>query len=78
MEQLGSGGGVLARVASPFINGIKRVVTDIGIFTDRQAYKDEIARYEGELRHNSQYDNTHAENEPQLKIDTDEREAVTS
>ena len=78
MEQLGSGGSVFARVASPFINGIKRNVADIGIFTDRQAYKDEIARYEGDLRHNTQYGNSHVENEPQLKIDADEREAVTS
>ncbi len=78
MEQLGSGGSVFARVASPFINGIKRIVTDIRIFTDRQAYRDEIARYEGELRHNTQYDSTHAENEPQLKIEADQREAVTS
>jgi len=78
MEQSGSGGSVFARVTSPFVNGIKRVVTDIGIFTNRQAYRDEIARYEGELRHNTQHDSTHAENEPQLKIDTDEREAVTS
>ncbi len=78
MEQSGSGGSVFARVVSPFINGIKRVVTDIGIFTDRQAYRDEIARYEGDLRHNTQYDSPHAENEPQLKINADEREAVTS
>ena len=73
MEQLSSGGGVFARVASPLVNGIKRVVTDIGILTDKQAYKDEIARYESEFQQNSQH-----ENKPQLKNEADEREAVTS
>ena len=73
MEQLSSSGGVFARVASPFVNGIKRVVTDIGIFTNRQAYKDEIARYESELQQNAGI-----EKEPQLKVDADGREAATS
>ena len=73
MEQLSSGGGVFARVASPLVNGIKRVVTDIGILTHKQAYKDEIARYESELQQNAGF-----ENEPQLKVDADAREAATS
>ena len=73
MEQSSSGNRVFARIVSPVIDGIKRVVTDIGIFTDKQAYQDEIARYEGELQ-----PNTGCENEPQLKIEADEREAVTS
>ncbi len=73
MEQLSSGGGVFARVASPLVNGIKRVVTDIGILTDKQAYKDEIARYESELQQNADF-----EKEPQPKVDADGREAATS
>jgi hypothetical protein len=44
MEQSNPGGGVLARIAAPLVNGIKRVVTDIGILTDKPAYKDEIVR----------------------------------
>ncbi len=78
MEQLGSGGSVFARVASPFINGIKRIKRDIGIFTDRQAYKDEIARYEGELKQNTHSEITRSENEPELKIEAEERQVVTS
>ncbi len=73
MQQLNSGNRVFARIVSPVIDGIKRVVTDIGTFTDKQAYKDEIARYEGEIQRNSGF-----EKEPQPKIEADEREAVTS
>ncbi len=73
MEQLSSGNRVYARIVSPLADGIKRIVTDIGIFTDKQAYKDEVARYESEFQQNSQH-----ENEPQLKIEAEEREAVTS
>ncbi len=73
MEQLSSGNRVFARIVSPLADGIKRIVTDIGIFTDKQAYKDEIARYEGEIQRNSGF-----EKEPQPKIEADEREAVTS
>ena len=73
MEQLSSGGGVFARIASPLVNGIKRVVTDIGILTHKQAYKDEITRYESELQQNAGF-----EKEPELKVDADGREAATS
>ena len=73
MEQSGPGGSVLARIASPFVNGIKRVVTDFGILTDKQAYSDEIVRYEGTLRKP-----TGPEGEPQMEVETDGREAVTS
>ena len=73
MQQLSSGNRVFARIVSPVIDGIKRVVTDIGTFTDKQAYKDELVRYEGEIQRNSGF-----EKEPQPKIEADEREAVTS
>ena len=72
MEQLGPGGNLLARIASPFVNGIKRAVTDIGILTDKQGYKDEIVRYEGTLRKPSA-----SEVDPQLEVETDGRRAAT-
>jgi hypothetical protein len=73
MEQSNPGGGVLARIATPLVNGIKRVVTDIGILTDKQAYKDEIVRYEGsiELKPGLRI-------EPEMKVETDGREAMPS
>ncbi len=73
MEQLSSGNRVFARIVSPLVDGIKRIVTDIGIFTDKQAYKDEIARYESELQQKTNY-----ANEPELKIEAEERPVVTS
>ncbi len=73
MDQLAAGDRVSARIASPFINGIKRVLTRIGVFTNAKGYKDEIARYESELRRNKVY-----ENESRPGIEADEREAATS
>jgi hypothetical protein len=73
MEQLNPGGGVLARIAAPFVNGIKRVVTDIGILTDKRAYKDEIVRYEGTLELNAG-----RANESEMTVEADGREAVIS
>ncbi len=73
MEQSGPGGTFLARIASPFINGIKRVATDFGILTDKQGYEEEIVRYEGTLRMPAG-----PESEPQLEVETADREAATS
>ena len=73
MEQSGPAGSVLAKIASPFINGIKRVVTDFGVLTDRQGYKDEIVRYEGTLRKPAG-----PEAEPQLNVESEGRQAVAS
>ena len=73
MEQSNPGGSVLARIAAPFVNGIKRVVTDIGILTDKRAYKDEIVRYEGTLQLN-----TGRANDSETAVEADGREAVTS
>ncbi len=69
MDRMNSGDRAFARIASPFISGVKRVLTGIGIFTDSKAYKDEIARYESELRQFSGH-----ENERQVNIDAEERE----
>lgn len=73
MDQMISGGRAPARFASPFITGIKRVLSGIGLFTDTKAYQDEVARYEGEIRRNTGY-----ENEPRRGIEAEEREAATS
>ena len=73
MEQSSPGGGVFARIASPFVNGIRRVVTDIAILTDKQAYKDEIVRYEGSLELKPGL-----AIEPELNVEADGRQAVAS
>ena len=52
MDHSGSGASVLARFASPLVNGVKRVFSEFGLFVDSGAYQDEIARYEGEIRQN--------------------------
>lgn len=73
MDQMSSRKHVFARLVSPLINRIKRVVMEIGVFTDSKAYKDEIARYESELQQKAGY-----ENEPRLKNEAEERDATTS
>ena len=73
MEEIGSGSHALARIAAPLINGVKRVVAEIGVFTDTKAYKDEIARYEGELGSTARH-----QNQPARKNQAEEREAVAS
>ncbi len=73
MEEIRSGSHALARIAAPLINGVKRVVAEIGVFTDTKAYKDEIARYEGEIG-----SATRRQNEPARNNEAEEREAATS
>ncbi len=73
MDQMRSSNHVFARFASTLINCVKRVVIEIGNFTDPKAYKDAIARYESEIQLTSRY-----ENEPVVKNEAGEREAATS
>ena len=73
MDHLGSGENVLARFASSFVNGVKRAFTEIGILTNPRAYKEEVVRYEGELRQN-----TGCENEREQGIDAGARKPATS
>ena len=73
MDHLGSGENVLARFASSFVNGVKRTFTEIGTLIDSRAYKEEVVRYEGELRQN-----TGCENEREQGIDAGARKPATS
>lgn len=73
MKEIGSGRHALARIAAPLINGVKRVVAEIGVFTDTKAYKDEIARYEGEIGSTARRQNESARNN-----EAEEREAAIS
>ena len=70
MEQIGSNNRSIIR---NLIDLFKSIVTDIGVFTNARAYKEEIARYEGELPENA----SHA-NGSQMDVDTVEPEAVVS
>ena len=59
-------------VATHLGGGIKRAIEVIGIFTDSKAYKDEIVRYESEVREKSR-----DKCEPEPGIDEEESDAVT-
>jgi hypothetical protein len=54
MEQIGSSNRSIIRI---LIDLFKGIVTDIGVFTNTKAYKEEIARYEGELPKNASHAN---------------------
>ncbi len=73
MEQTGSSNRSANRSASPLMDLIRSIVFEIGRFADAKVYKDEIIRYEGEIRQNARY-----ANEPEMKNVAVEREAAIS
>ena len=70
MEQIGSNNRSVIRI---LFDHFKSIVTEIGVFTNARAYKEEIARYEGELPENA----SHA-NDSQSDVNHVEPEAVVS
>ena len=42
-----------AKLASLFTDIFEKILSEFKIFTDVKAYRDEIARYEGQLRQNA-------------------------